>query len=307
MNKIQPAIVTNASGPVTVGGTIHDVATLTNTVGTPLKGTVTFEVFKDAACTKPAFASPGTPNAPTAHGGGGFDYTSADVTTDAAGTYYWIAHFAGDASNKSADTACGDPNESSTVNKIQPAIVTNASGPVTVGDKIHDVATLTNTFGTPVKGTVTFEVFKDAACTKPAFASPGTPNAPTAHGGGGFDYTSADVTTDTVGTYYWIAHFAGDASNKSADTACGDANESSLVNKIQPAIVTNASGPVTVGAAIHDVATLTNTVGTPLKGTVTFEVFKDAAWHEAGVCLAGDAECADGARWRWVRLTPRPT
>ena len=287
MNKIQPAIVTNASGPVTVGDKIHDVGTLTNTFGTPDKSLVTFEVFKDAACTKPAFASPGTPNAPTAHGGGGFDYTSADVTTDAAGTYYWIAHFAGDASNKSADTACGDPNESSTVNKIQPAIVTNASGPITLGGKIHDVATLTNTFGTPDKSTVTFEVFKDAACTKPAFASPGTPSAPTAHGGGGFDYTSADVTPNAAGTYYWIAHFAGDANNKAADTKCGDDHESSLVNKATPALTTTASGSVGIGNAIHDTAHLTG--GFPvLVGTITFQVF-----------APGDVQCI-------TPLTPAP-
>jgi hypothetical protein len=61
------------------------------------------------------------------------------------------------------------------------------------------------------------------------------------------DYTSASFTTSAAGTYRWIAHFAGDASNVATDTACNDANESVVVSPATPALTTTASGTVTVG------------------------------------------------------------
>jgi len=70
---------------------------------------------------------------PTKTVSGAGDYQSGDYTTTAVGTYRWIAHYSGDANNNAVNTACNDPNESSTVNKATPTLVTQASGPVIVG------------------------------------------------------------------------------------------------------------------------------------------------------------------------------
>src|SRR5215467_9906530 len=54
------ALTTQASGPVPVGGTIHDTATLANVYGTPAASTVTFNVYAgtDTNCSNPLNASP---------------------------------------------------------------------------------------------------------------------------------------------------------------------------------------------------------------------------------------------------------
>src|SRR5205085_1155076 len=64
--------------------------------------------------------------------------------------------------------------------------------------------------------------------------------------------------------------------------------ESSTVNKATPGLTTTASGPVTVGAAIHDTAHLTGGFA-PLGGTVSFSVY-----------APGDTTCQ-------TPLTPAPT
>src|SRR5258708_20778780 len=69
--------------------------------------------------------------------------STTDYTTTAPGTYYWVASYSGDGNNKAAATACGDNNEMSVVGKAQPSITTTAVTGVTVGDKIHETATLT--------------------------------------------------------------------------------------------------------------------------------------------------------------------
>ena len=74
-------------------------------------------------------------------------------------------------------------------------------------------------------------------------------------------YTSADFTTTTPGSYLWRAFFAGDSKNVAVSGNCGDQGESSTVNKIGPSISTLASSGVTVGAKIHDVATLSGASG----------------------------------------------
>src|SRR6185437_8795385 len=157
----------------------------------------------------------------------------------------------------------------STVNPAGPTISTVASGPVTVGGKIHDVATLSGAVA--ATGAVTFKVYApgDSTCTTSLGTLAAASNTANADGNG--TYASADFTTTTVGVYRWRAFFAGDAKNSAVSTPCNDANESSTVNPAGPAISTVASGPVTVGGKIHDVATLSGAVGAT--GAVTFRVY----------------------------------
>ena len=52
---------------------------------------------------------------------------------------------------------------------------------------------------------------------------------------------------------------------------CGVGLEQSVVNKDTPAIATNASANVTLGAQIKDTATLSN--GSSPTGTITFKLY----------------------------------
>ena len=242
VNPAAPTISTQASGPVQVGSAIHDVATLTGPFGVPDKSLVTFNVYasSDSTCATPLNASPIASVSNTT--GANPTYTSADYTPAHAGTYKWIASFAGNADNTAVAGKCGDANESSLVNPASPAISTSASGPVTVGSAIHDVATLTGAVGVPDKSLVTFNVYaaSDSTCATPLNASPIASVSNTT--GANPTYTSADFTPAHAGTYKWIASFAGNADNTAVAGKCGDANESSLVNPAGPAISTRPPG-----------------------------------------------------------------
>src|SRR5205807_1194051 len=143
---------------------------------------------------------------------------------------------------------------------------------------------LTGGFGT-LGGSVSFSVYApgDTTCQTPLTPAP---TSATVNGVGNYD--SGNFTTAAVGVYRWIAHYSGDANNNAVDTACNDAGESSTVNKATPTLTTTASGPVTVGAAIHDTAHLTGGFA-PLSGTISFQVF-----------APGDTTCQ-------TPLTPAPT
>ncbi len=209
---------------------------------------------------------------------GNGNYTTGPFTTTAAGDYNWVAVYSGDANNASVTSPCGAPNETSTVTQAQPAIVTQASGPVSVGQPITDTATLSGGVATPPAtgptGTITFTLFgpNNPNCTGAAIFT----NVVPVNNGNGI-YTSGPFTPTAAGNYNWVAVYSGDANNASATSPCGAPNETSAVDVVQPAIVTQASAPVPVGQPITDTATLSGGVATPPAagptGTIIFTLF----------------------------------
>ena len=250
----QPDITTNATdGPVPLGTSLDDVATLSGTAnqpdGDPANGTITFTAYGPhddlTTCDTVAYTS-----VVTVSGDG--DYTASSgtggtFTPTAAGTYNWIAVYSGDPPNTLGDsTACGDANEGTVVSPNQPDITTNATdGPVPLGTSLDDVATLSGTAnqpdGDPANGTITFTAYGPhddlTTCDTVAYTS-----VVTVSGDG--DYTASSGTGGTftptaAGTYNWIAVYSGDPPNTLGDsTACGDANEGTVVISLQPTIST---------------------------------------------------------------------
>jgi hypothetical protein len=107
--KVTPTLATNASAGVGLGGSVHDTATLAG--GSSPTGTITFDLYGpgDPNCSgTPAF----TDTKPVSGNG---DYDSAEFTPSEAGTYRWVASYAGDGDNEPVSGACGDPNETVTV------------------------------------------------------------------------------------------------------------------------------------------------------------------------------------------------
>ena len=274
---VTPTISTTPNpGSGSLGTHLNDTANITG--GNGPTGSVTFNLYppSDSTCQ-------GTPlytesNVPLSNGSAATQNGPAAAT---AGTYHWTATYNGDGNNNAVTSGCAD--EAVTIAKATPTLTTNASGPVLVGAAIHDTAHLGG--GSSPTGTVSFQVFApgDTSCQTPL-----TPAPTSATVSGAADYNSGDFTTTAAGTYRWIAHYSGDANNNAVDTACNDANEASTVNKATPTLSTTASGPVTVGAAIHDTAHLGGGFGT-LGGTVSFQVF-----------APGDTTCQ-------TPLTPAPT
>jgi hypothetical protein len=147
-------------------------------------------------------------------------------------------------------------------------LTTNATASVTIGAPISDTATLSGATAN-AGGTITFHLFSDDQCVNEI----NTGLSPVTVTGNG-NYNSGNFTPTAVGTYYWIASYSGDASNAPSSTACRDANESSVVTKKAPTIVTNATASVTVGDPISDTATLSGATSNA-GGTITFHLFSD--------------------------------
>ena len=257
------AIVTQASGPVIVGNSIHDTATISGSGPSTPGGTITFKAYNDATCTTQVYTD-------TVGVNGFGSYDSGNFTPSATGTYYWIASYSGDGVYPAATGACGDTNESSVVGPASPTIATVAqpTSAVNIGDPIHDTATVSGGFSPT--GTVTFTLYApgDTTCSTVIFTS----TVPLVSGSA----TSGNYTTTVAGTYHWKALYNGDTNNNTATTACNDSNESNVVNPNNPALTTAP----TVKAIFSDSATLTGATANA-GGTLTFKLYRSAT------CAAG--------------------
>ncbi|HEX2753921.1 MAG TPA: hypothetical protein VHM48_00570, partial [Candidatus Limnocylindrales bacterium] len=268
VSPASPAITTSLSGDgrtgasitVPLGTPVHDSSTLSGATATA-GGTVHYQVFSDPQCLV-LLSDAGTktvvnhivPN-------------SNDITFIHAGTYYWQADYSGDPNNNAASSACN--LETVTVDKNIPTIVTNASGTVQVGGQIHDSATLSGGFSPT--GSITFKLYgpNDATCTGTvAFTSTVTVN------NGNDTYASGNFTTTAAGTYRWVASYSGDGDNAAVSGGCNDNNESVVVTKRNPTVVTTASASVQVGNAISDSALLAG--GYQPTGSITFNLYGPA-------------------------------
>lgn len=209
-----PTIATTlSSNPITVGGSVHDSATLSGASSTTPTGTVTYTVYTDNACTLGA-QSAGTKTLAS-------DGTIPDsdaITFNTAGTFYWQAVYSGDSNNNTATSPC--TSETLVVNKAQPTVST-------AQDLIpNDSFTLGSGFGTPT-GTITFSLYSptnvnNATCTGPADYK----ETVTVNGNG--TYSTGNGTTVTPafhataeGTWNWTSSYSGDGNNLPASSACG--------------------------------------------------------------------------------------
>jgi hypothetical protein len=190
--------------------------------------------------------------------------------------------------------------------KASPTLATHATASIVVGSAISDTATLTG--GSTPTGTVTFNVYgpNNPNCTgAPAFTVNGVVQA----------NATATVSVNPVqaGTYRWIASYNGDSYNNSVAGACNDANETTVVNKATPTLVTHASATVVVGNNISDAATLGN--GFNPTGSITFQLFNPNNITCAGTPTAtlgpvnvngngiygsGDYTANLTGNWRWI-------
>ncbi len=281
-NTALPSIVTQATATVTVGQDVTDTATLSG--GFNPTGTITFKAYSDATCATEVFTDDVTVD------DGNGDYTSGAYTTTATGTIYWIASYGGDGSNAATSGECQDAGESSAVTPAGPQIVTDAQDSVVVGGTLTDTATLSG--GVNPTGTITFNAYLDDECTAPAAFTD------TAAVNGNGNYTSDPYTTTQAGTVYWIASYSGDANNAADSGACGDANESSVVDKEDPQIVTDAQDSVVVGGTLTDTATLSG--GFNPTGTITFNAYLD----DECTAPAAFTDSRDRQRQRELHLGP---
>ena len=263
-----PATITTVASPNTgkagVAMTVGDTATLHAPV-TFVTGTlVTFTLYSDNTCT----TSTGVTGSGALNSSKIASY-SQSWTPAAAGTYYWMASFPGDAYNSSYVSGCGDANETVTVGKASPTIATtlSATNPVAIGTTVHDSATLTGATSN-AGGSVTYTVYTDDTCST-VLQGAGKKTV-----SGGSVPNSDAITFNNAGTWYWQAVYSGDDNNAPATSPCKE--ETLTVGKKGPTIVTtlSATNPVAIGTTVHDSAIISN--GTAdISGTVTYTVYTD--------------------------------
>jgi uncharacterized repeat protein (TIGR01451 family) len=256
-----PTGIVTAATSGTIGGAVHDVATLSGATASA-GGTITFNLYGPSA-TPNCSGTPVYTKSVTVSGNG--DYSSGDFTPTTAGNYYWIASYSGDANNQSSTGTCGDSGETSTIAK-QPTGITTAATDATIGAAIHDIATLSGGFSPG--GTITFNLYGPSD-TPNCSGTPVYTKSVTVSGNG--DYSSGDFTPSTAGKYYWVASYSGDVNNLPSIGTCGDSGETSTIAK-QPTSLTTAATDAAIGAAVHDVATLSGATASA-GGTITFNLY----------------------------------
>src|SRR5437870_5041673 len=293
---------TTAVTDVIVGSKIHDQAF----IGGAAAAQVTYLQFHLFGPSDPTCAGTDLYSGGRVAVTGSGTATSDDVVAKPAGDFHWTAELfdAATGGHLLDATKCGDTGETSHVTPKQPTIATTASGPVTIGQAIHDTAQLGDLVsGVAPTGTITFTAYApnangstDTGCGTAVFTDIETVDSTGKATSGNF--TPSGTAPQIAGTYEWKASYSGDANYKPVASKCDDTGEQSLVNKKQPTIATTASGPVTIGDAIHDVAQLGNLVsGVAPTGTITFTAYAPNANGSAdvvcGTALFTDTEPVD--------------
>jgi hypothetical protein len=148
---------------------------------------------------------------------------------------------------------------------VAATVATNAGLNVTIGQRIHDTATIGH--GQNPTGTLTFKVYgpNDSGCTGPVAFS----NTKPVSGRG--VYTSANFTPSIAGTYRWVVDYSGDANNLAVAGDCNAPGESATVMKARTVLTTTASPSVGLGNRIHDTANLSR--GHAPTGQITFRLY----------------------------------
>jgi hypothetical protein len=238
VTKGAPTLSTNASPGIVLGaGQLTDSVTVNGRVNPVAGAIVTFNLYgpDDATCASvPVF------NSIAAYSVAGGPVSSAAFTPTQAGTYRWTAAYSGDADNEPVTGACNAAEETVTVAKASPAITTNAVPTATVGEVIHDTATLSG--GASPTGTIDFRLYatSDTACSQPLRA---TLSTEVTHGNG--TYQSPSITESAPGAYQWVATYSGDEGNAPMEAACNDPAERVVVQlqaiDIEEVVIESAS------------------------------------------------------------------
>jgi hypothetical protein len=214
-----PGISVETNDPVT------DQATINGSEAARATGTVTYNVFSDAACTDLVVA--GSPEAFT---GPGQAPASSSSPFGIAGNYYWQATYSGDPLNAPSTSACGPVGSGGEVDNVRAPtfITTDLAGWGQKGDSITvaptspvgDASQLSGADASTATGTVSYAVYLDAACSDPAGnVDEEAINAPGVMPGSNPQAFPAD------GTYYWQAVYSGDDLNLPSTSPCTSETE----------------------------------------------------------------------------------
>src|SRR5215470_8363156 len=183
---------------------------------------------------------------------------------------------------------------------LTPHITTTLSESTgSIGDTVHDSATLTGTTA-GAGGTVTYTVYSDNACTQ-FVADGGTKNV-----SGGVVPDSNGVQFNSAGPFFWQAVYSSDANNTGATSDC--TSEKLVINPNAPNMTTAQN------LIPNDAATISGATSNA-GGTITFNLFRPSDATCSGtpaltqqVTVNGNSTyktsnttfiASDTGEWRW--------
>lgn len=316
---IVPTVNTSASGHGNTnfpGSAQHDVATMGVPSGDPTPtGSITFFLCGPAQVT-----SAGCPKGAGAQIGSAVPLNSGSATSTpdvtgtttpndlATGTYCWGAQYTPDSASVDRYLPSYGTDASAecfTIAKASPTIGTTASFSSGTSDlsstpKLADSVTLsgvaTGPAGEPAGETVNFSLFGPfAAGTTPSCATGANEPVFTTTGTlakSGSNYvasTASSYTATSIGTYVWVASYAGDTFNNGATEPCNGSNESLTVTTPQLHITKSAdNATVSAGSPIGFTVTVSNDAAAT--GTATGVSVSDLLPGGAGVHWSIDTQ-----------------
>jgi hypothetical protein len=273
------------------GAKVKDKATLAGKNASKATGKVTYKVYSDKECkTLVTAAGEATVTGESVP-------ASSEEELEGGKTYYWQAHYGGDAKNAESTSPC---TEILNV-KAKTSLSTKLSGEskeseeltVLEGAKVKDKATLSGTNSSTAGGKVLYKVFSDKEC-KTAVTEAGEVTVSS-----GSVPVSSEEELEGGKTYYWQAIYKGDSVHQESKSTCGG---EVLKVKAKTTLTTELSGEglegeeltIQEGAAGEDKATVSGTNSSTAEGKVLYKVYSDSKCeHE--VEAAGEEVVTSGS------------
>ncbi len=267
------------------GSKVKDKATLSGKNASKATGKVTYKVYSDKECKTPVT----TAGEVTVSGES--VPASSEESLEAGKTYYWQAHYGGDAKNAESTSACTEILKV----KAKTTLSTKLSGEgkeseeltILEGSTVKDKATVEGTNSSTAEGKVLYKIFSDSKCEHEV------ENAGEEAVTAGSGAPSEEKKPEAGKSYYWQATYKGDSLHQESKSECGKE-----IANVQAAtsISTSLSGEkqtaeeitVVQDALTSDAATISGVAASLAKGTVKYDVYSDYEC-KALVTTAGEA------------------
>jgi hypothetical protein len=209
VGKAQPSIGTTlSSSSITVGGSVHDSATLSGATANA-GGTVTYTVYTNNTCTT------GARDGGTVTVANGAVPDSNGLQFNTPGDYSWQAVYSGDDHNQGATSTCTDEH----------LVVGKASTNISTAQQLRpqDSASLSAGAGGPPTGMVDFYLYGpnnptcDAGGANPVYKETGVTLT---NGSASTSNSTFSVTSANSDQYHWKAVYGGDSTHYPVTSNC---------------------------------------------------------------------------------------
>lgn len=294
----QPVLATQASDQlVYAGGTLHDTVKVTGTGGNniavnwSLLGPVAAGANKSCANLNWSGAATLDHGTFTANGDG--TYTTSTTTISTVGCYSYVETSPATTSTAAATSQAGQVAETALVDKHQPLFVTQASSQAGyVGMQVHDTVAVSGTAGTPITVAWTLEgplaPGPDGTCDSVNWTGAPVADHGTFTANGDGTYTTSTTALAASGCYTYLESSPEGTAVWAGTSPAGQTAETVLVEKYQPAAVTQISSQnVEIGGQVHDTINVTGTQGATL----------DVAWTLEGPLAPNTTGTCTGLDW----------